>query len=216
MSSPLKRTRPCALADQAHDRLHGRRLAGAVAAHQRHHLAAADLEGKVVKNARGAVPGAQASRPRAWLRSWRALRARRRSCRCRNRPRALAALSRIDAASPSAISRPRASTMMRSAKANTTSIECSVNSTEMPRSTTSRLTSSISSWRSRARHAGGRLVHQQQTRLVGERDGEFDALDVAVGELAARPVGGVAHADLRRAARARARDAARAAGRHSR
>ena len=47
------------------------------------------------------------------------------------------------------------------------------------------------------RHAGGRLVHQQQARLVGERDGELDALDVAIGELAARPVGGVAHADLR-------------------
>ena len=86
---------------------------------------------------------------------------------------------------------------MRSAKANTTSIECSVNSTEMLRSTTSRLTSAISSWRSRARHAGGRLVHQQQARLVGERDGELDALDVAIGEFAARPVGGLAHADLR-------------------
>ena len=45
--------------------------------------------------------------------------------------------------------RPRASTMMRSAKANTTSIECSVNSTEMPRSITSRFTSAIRSLRSR-------------------------------------------------------------------
>ena len=35
------------------------------------------------------------------------------------------------------------------------------------------------------RHAGGRLVHQQQPRLVGERNGELDALDVAIGEFAA-------------------------------
>ena len=46
-------------------------------------------------------------------------------------------------------------------------------------------------------HAGGRFVHQQETRLVGERDSELDAFDVTVSELAARPVGGLAHADLR-------------------
>ena len=58
-------------------------------------------------------------------------------------------------------------------------------------------------------HAGGRLVHQQQARLVGERDGEFDALDVAIGELAARPVGGLAHADLREQIERARRGAAR-------
>ena len=36
------------------------------------------------------------------------------------------------------------------------------------------------------RHAGGGLVHQQQARAVGHRDRELDALDVAVGEHAAR------------------------------
>ena len=46
------------------------------------------------------------------------------------------------------------------------------------------------------RHAGGRLVHQQEARIVGERDRELDPLDVAVGELLAGAVGGVRHADL--------------------
>jgi hypothetical protein len=44
----------------------------------------------------------------------------------------------------------------------------------MPRSTTS-LTSAIRS-RASLRHARGRLVHQQQARVVGERDGELDRL----------------------------------------
>ena len=35
------------------------------------------------------------------------------------------------------------------------------------------------------RHAGGRLVHQQQARPVGQRDRQLDALDVAVGQHAA-------------------------------
>jgi hypothetical protein len=35
------------------------------------------------------------------------------------------------------------------------------------------------------RHAGGRLVHQQQLRLVGERDRKLEPLQVAIGELAA-------------------------------
>ena len=39
------------------------------------------------------------------------------------------------------------------------------------------------------RHAGGRLVHQQQLGRAGERDGELHALDIAVGQLAAGPIG---------------------------
>src|SRR5262245_6722161 len=46
-------------------------------------------------------------------------------------------------------------------------------------------------------HAGGRLVHQQKARLVGERDGKLDALDIPVCKLAAWSVGGFVHADLR-------------------
>ncbi len=45
-------------------------------------------------------------------------------------------------------------------------------------------------------HAGGWFVHQQQARLVGERDGELDALHVAVGKLFARALGRGRHADL--------------------
>jgi hypothetical protein len=37
------------------------------------------------------------------------------------------------------------------------------------------------------RHAGGGLVHQQQLGVIGERDGELDALEVAIGEDAAGP-----------------------------
>ena len=45
------------------------------------------------------------------------------------------------------------------------------------------------------RHAGGRLVHQQQLGLVGERDRKFEPLEVAIGEFAARTFGIAAHAD---------------------
>ncbi len=46
------------------------------------------------------------------------------------------------------------------------------------------------------RHAGRRLVHQQQLRCVRHRDRELHALDVAVREHAGRPVGLRLHADL--------------------
>src|SRR4249919_1956615 len=46
------------------------------------------------------------------------------------------------------------------------------------------------------RHASGRLVHQQEARLVGERDGQLDALDIAIGKLTAGPLGRLAHPDL--------------------
>ena len=45
------------------------------------------------------------------------------------------------------------------------------------------------------RHAGGRLVHQQKFRLVGERHRELQPLEIAIGELAAGPIGITAHAD---------------------
>src|SRR5215475_9856776 len=46
------------------------------------------------------------------------------------------------------------------------------------------------------RHAGGWFVHQQQARVVGKRDGELDALHVAIGKLLARTLGRGRHADL--------------------
>src|SRR5262245_28898032 len=46
------------------------------------------------------------------------------------------------------------------------------------------------------RHAGGGLVHQEEARIVGERDRELDPLHVAVGELLAGALGSVRHADL--------------------
>ena len=57
---------------------------------------------------------------------------------------------------------PRASTMMRSAWANTTSMLCSVKSTPMPRSTHQPLGQRHQLVALARRHAGGRLVHQQQ------------------------------------------------------
>ena len=45
------------------------------------------------------------------------------------------------------------------------------------------------------RHAGGRLVHQEQPRSVGERHGELDSLQVAIGELGAWTRGLLLHAD---------------------
>jgi hypothetical protein len=45
------------------------------------------------------------------------------------------------------------------------------------------------------RHAGSRLIHQQESWLVGERDGELETLEIAVGKLAAGPLGFIEHAD---------------------
>ena len=55
----VERDRPLAAADDAHDRLHGRRLAGAVAAEERNHLAGRDVEGHAVQDVRLAVPRVQ-------------------------------------------------------------------------------------------------------------------------------------------------------------
>jgi microcystin-dependent protein len=52
--------RPPRATNQTHDALHGRRLAGAVASHQRDHLAAPDAERDVEQNLGASVPGAQA------------------------------------------------------------------------------------------------------------------------------------------------------------
>ena len=45
------------------------------------------------------------------------------------------------------------------------------------------------------RHAGRRLVHQQKLWVVGERDGEFEPLEIAVGELTAAALRLVSHSD---------------------
>src|SRR5262245_15873331 len=45
------------------------------------------------------------------------------------------------------------------------------------------------------RHAGGRLVHQQQLWPVGERYRKLQPLEIAIGELAAGPLGIAVHAD---------------------
>ena len=52
--------RPAAPRQQRHQRLQGGGLAGAVAAHQRDHFAAADLKREVEQDARRAVPGVEA------------------------------------------------------------------------------------------------------------------------------------------------------------
>ena len=90
---------------------------------------------------------------------------------------------------------PRTSTMMRSAWANTASMSCSVNSTPSPRSRAMRVHQLHQLRALLGRHAGGRLVHQQQLGRAGERDGQLHALDVAVGQLARRTVGVGGHAD---------------------
>ena len=84
---------------------------------------------------------------------------------------------------------------MRSACSNTTSMSCSVNSTPIDCSRAMRAVSRISLDALARRHAGGRLVHQQQFRLVGERDRELEPLEVAIGKLTARTLGIGAHAD---------------------
>src|ERR1019366_4982536 len=69
---------------QSHDRLHRRRLAGAVAADERDAIAGADGEADAVEDLRLAVPGIE----RAHFKHDSSRRARR-SCRRRSTPRAL-------------------------------------------------------------------------------------------------------------------------------
>ena len=114
---------------QAHDRLHRRRLAGAVAAEQRHHLAGRRLERHAEQDVGAAVVGVQVRRRRASISPARVRR---------DRPPAPRGSARTSAGVPSAISRPRSSTMMRSAWAKTTSMSCSVNSTAIRASRASR------------------------------------------------------------------------------
>ena len=90
---------------------------------------------------------------------------------------------------------PRTSTMMLSAWANTASMSCSVNSTPMLRSRAMPAISCISCARSfGAMPAVGSSISRSFGR-AGQRDGKLDALDVAVGQLAAGPVGVGRHAD---------------------
>ncbi len=88
-----------ALADDAHDRFQGRRLAGAIASEQRDHLAGEHVEGRAVQHVRLAVPGLQPfdceQRRHVWARTVGARSAGvRSSCawakhgRLRDRPRA--------------------------------------------------------------------------------------------------------------------------------
>ena len=113
----------------------------------------------------------------------------------RGRPPARAARRGSPSGVPSAMIRPRSSTMTRSAWPNTTSMSCSVNSTAMPlraREVGGELHQAAARAR---RHPGGRLVHQQQARRAGERQRELDALGVAVGERRAALVGEARHPD---------------------
>ena len=45
------------------------------------------------------------------------------------------------------------------------------------------------------RHAGGRLIHQKQPRLIGKRDGKLQPLEIAIGEFAAGALRITAHAN---------------------
>ncbi len=45
------------------------------------------------------------------------------------------------------------------------------------------------------RHAGSRLVHEKEPGRIGERHGELDPLQIAVGEDAAQPVRLIGDAD---------------------
>ena len=76
--------------------------------------------------------------------------------------------------------------MIRSALANTTSMSCSVNSTARSRSRTIVAGQRHQRDARARRHAGGRLVHQQQPRLVRQRHRQLDPLEIAVGEHARR------------------------------
>ncbi len=119
------------------------------------------------------------------------------SSRCRSRPPATCGSSRISCGVPSAISSPRASTMMRSACANTTSMLCSVNSTrdaalahQFARSAPSGRCARAAPCRRSARPSAAASARWRARSRVRP-------LDVAVGEHRAGLVGALGDADLR-------------------
>ena len=62
-------------------------------------------------------------------------------------------------------------------------MSCSVNSSVSPRSLRDALDQRDGLARLARRHAGGRLVEQQEVGIAGERDAELELLLVAVGQL---------------------------------
>src|SRR5690606_31765543 len=138
-----------ALGQHAHQRLEGGGLARPVAAHQGHDLAAAHFEVHVVQDLRCAIPGLQAAGAQQCVLGFRchvhAVSAAAAAAGCLFFSKVFPVpkytsctlgWSRSSSGLPSAIRRPRASTIIRSAYAKTTSMLCSVNSTAMPRSVT--------------------------------------------------------------------------------
>ena len=186
--------RPDALRDEADDGAEGRRLAGAVAAEQRHHLALADLERDIEQDMRGAVEAVEVGDLE--LHAVRSLAVARVVDQ---------AFAEIDGAHL----RIAADLLRRALRDQAAAVEHqdAVGMLEhhvhvvlgeehadrfFPRDP-GREPHQLDPLA--RRHAGGRLVHQQQLRLVGERDRKLEPLEVAIGEFAAGPLGIAAHAD---------------------
>ena len=87
---------------------------------------------------------------------------------------------------PSAMQRPKSSTVTRSARPMTKRMSCSTSTSEMPSASRSAHDRVGHALRLVGVHAGHRLVEQQQRRLGAQRAAELDALAVAVGA-ASRP-----------------------------
>src|SRR5262245_2694357 len=119
------------------DALQRRRLPRAVPAEEHRHLARPDFEGDVAEHLRTAVAGAEVAH-------------RQHHAACPRYTSRTSGFERTSSGLPCAISRPRWSTRMRSACANTVSMSCSVKRTAMRLSRASPATSAISSPRSEA------------------------------------------------------------------
>ena len=183
-----------ALLDETHDRAEGRRLAGAVAAEQRHDLAVADLERDVEQDMRGPIMAVEVFDTELHADS----------------PFAMAgvideALAKIDRAH----FRVAADLRRRSLRDQAAAVEHQdavgmlehdvhvvLGEEHADRLLARDLRRQSHQFDALARrHARGRLVHQQKPWLVGKRDRQFQPLEIAIGELAAGPVGIAAHAD---------------------
>ena len=177
---------------QAHDRLHRRRLAGAVAADEGDAFARVDGERDAVEDLRLAVPGVE----RGHLKHG--------SPRSRGEGRAAA---EIDLAHARVVAhrRRRAFGDQLAARQDDDPVgmgEDDVHAVLGEQHADRLLVREPARQRHQfvplaRRHAGGRLVHQQQARPVGERDRQLDPLDVAVGQHAGRALALLGHADAR-------------------
>ena len=171
---------PPAGAQDAADREHQRRLAGAVRAEQRRDLAGRDLSETSCRTVAPAAGDGQVLDPQRE-------RARRPSSlircpRCRGRPRSTCSSRSTSAVGPEAISLPKSSTAVISQHADTRLMSWSTRITSAPMRSGIAPDDLAELLRLLVREPGRRLVEQHDTRLADDRSRHLDEASLASAE----------------------------------